>query len=339
QAAATIRSTARARSAASCTASAPRSNRPARASSITSSASRRSCAQPASPATPMRPEASAGAAVSTSEVVVVAGQAREDVDAVGGHRDHMLPLRRELAVLGDHGPAVGQQAGVARALVDHRLDGEGHALLQHKALARAAVVQHLRFLVVDPADAMAAVLAHHAEAFGLGVGLDGMADVAQGGAGLHRADATEHRFAGHLHQAPGHHRRRAGEIHAAGVAVPAVLDDGDVDIDDVAILQDLGLVRDAMADDVVDGNAGGLGLAAVADVGRRALLHIDDVLVADAVELFGAHAGLHVRGDHLQDLGGQVAGDAHLLYLVWGLGSNHGRDYRRSRAPPPKTCP
>src|SRR5690606_38583981 len=232
--------------------------------------------------------ASEGAAASTSEVVVVAGQAREDIHAVGGHRDHVLPLRRKLAVLGHHGPAVGQEPGVAGAFVDHRLDGEGHALLEHHALAGAPVVQDLGLLVVDPADAVAAVLAHHAEALAFGVLLDRVADVAQGRTRLHRADAAEHGFPGHFDQAPGHHRRRAGEVHAAGIAVPAVLDDGDVDVDDVAVLQDLGLVRDAVADDVVDRDAGRLGVAPVADVGRGGLLHVHDVLVADPVELLGA---------------------------------------------------
>src|SRR5690606_8430738 len=110
------------------------------------------------------------------------------------------------------------------ALVDHGLDGESHARLEHQALARPAVVQHLRVLVVDPADAVAAVLAHHRETLGLDVALDGVADVAQGRARLHHADAAEHGLARDLHQPAGHDRRLADVVHAAGVAVPAVLD-------------------------------------------------------------------------------------------------------------------
>src|SRR5690606_19859577 len=246
-------------------------------------------------------------------------------DAVAGHHHRVLPLRRQLAVLGHHGPAVRQQPGVPGALVDHRLDGEGHALLQHHALARAAVVQHLRVVVVDLADAVAAVLAHHAEALGLGVLLDRVADVAQGRARLHRADAAEHRLAGHLHQPLRHHRGRADVVHPAGVAVPAVLDDGDVDVDDVAVLQHLRLAGDAVADHVVDRGADGLGEAAVAHVGRDRALHVDDVVVADAVQFLGGHARLHERGDDLQHLGGQAAGDAHLLDFGRCLQVDHGR--------------
>src|SRR5690606_29373176 len=167
------------------------------------------------------------------------------------------------------------------------------------------------------------------------VGLDRVADIAQGGAGLHRADAAPHRLERGLHQAPGHHRRRAGEVHAAGGAVPAGLDHGHVDIDDVTVLQDLGGTGDAVADHVVDRDAGGLGIAAVADVGGDGALHVDDVVVADAVQFLGAHARLHVRGDHLQHLGGQAAGDAHLLDFFGGLEVHgHGGDYRLFRPRP-----
>ena len=58
-------------------------------------------------------------------------------------------------------------------------------------------------------------------------------------------------------------RRRArtrgvpDEVHAAGIAMEAVADDRDVDIDDVAALQAL-IARDAVAHHVVDRGANGL---------------------------------------------------------------------------------
>src|SRR5438045_3344066 len=51
-----------------------------------------------------------------SQGVVVAGNAGEDLDAVGSDRQGVFPLRGQRAVLGDDGPAVGQQLGVALAL-------------------------------------------------------------------------------------------------------------------------------------------------------------------------------------------------------------------------------
>src|SRR3546814_3499584 len=104
--------------------------------------------------------------------------------------------------------------------------------------------------------------------FRSGVLLDRVADVAQGCARLHRADPAPHRLVRGIDQPPRHHRRLAGVVHAAGVAVPAVLDDGDVDVQDVAVLEHPRFVRDAVADDVVDRDAVGLGVTAVAEIGR-----------------------------------------------------------------------
>ena len=42
------------------------------------------------------------------------------------HEHGVLPLRRQRVILGDDGPAVGQQPHVALARVDHRLDGNRH---------------------------------------------------------------------------------------------------------------------------------------------------------------------------------------------------------------------
>jgi hypothetical protein len=56
------------------------------------------------------------------------------------------------------------------------------------------------------------------------------------------------------------------------------------------------------------------------------LLHVNDVIVADAVKMGGTYPRLHVRGDHLQDLGRQAAGYPHLLDIGRGLdGHVHGR--------------
>src|SRR6185437_9320769 len=105
------------------------------------------------------------------------------------------------------------------------------------ALAPPAVMEYLRFVVVDAADAVPAVLAHHGVTGGLRMLLDRMPDIAERRAGPHLADAPHHRFISGIDQALGQHRRFAHEIHARGVAVPAVLDHGDVAVDDVAFLQ------------------------------------------------------------------------------------------------------
>src|SRR6185312_5572870 len=88
---------------------------------------------------------------------------REDFETVVGDRQRMFPLRRQRMIPGHHSPAVRQLAGLRLAGVDHRLDGEGHALLQFDAGAGLAVVQYLRLVVIDLADAVPAILLDHAE--------------------------------------------------------------------------------------------------------------------------------------------------------------------------------
>ena len=77
--------------------------------------------------------------------------------------------------------------------------------------------------------------------------LDRAADVAEMRAGLHRADAPPHRLVGDFAQPLRLDRRLADVEHAAGVAVKAVLDHGDVDVDDVAGLEPL-VAGNAVAD-------------------------------------------------------------------------------------------
>ena len=134
-----------------------------------------------------------------------------------------------------------------------------------RPVAGLAVVQHLGLLVEFPADAVAAVLPHHRVVLGLDMLLDGVADVAEVAPGRTvRCRCTGIR--GDLADQARPDGRLADEEHLAGVAVVAVLDDGDVDVDDVAVFQRLG-AGDAVADLVVDRGADGLGKAAVVERG------------------------------------------------------------------------
>src|SRR3546814_1263345 len=85
-------------------------------SDLRASASRAACSQAVSSSAPAGVAASKGAASLTSTAGVVARPEREHVHAGPGHGDHVFPLRRQPAVLGNHGPAVGQHLGVALAL-------------------------------------------------------------------------------------------------------------------------------------------------------------------------------------------------------------------------------
>src|SRR5688572_2811650 len=252
-----------------------------------------------------------------------AGRNGEHLAAGRGHQHGVLPLRRQAVVLGHHGPAVGELPDLGLAGVDHRLDGEGHARLQREADAAPAVVEDLRLFVELPADAVPAELAHHAVAVLLGVRLDGVADVAQVRARPHLADALPQAFVGHLAQAARLDRGIADVKHAAGVAMEAVLDHRYVDVDDVPGTQLL-VAGHAVTHHVVDRGADRLGERLVAgrrvvERGRGSLLLAGDEFMAEAVELARRGAGLDVRSDIVENLGGALARNAHFLDVLRGL--------------------
>ncbi len=169
----------------------------------------------------------------------------------------------------------------------------------------------------DPPEPVAAEVAHHREALVLSEGLDRMADVADGGARAHHLDATHHRLVGDVDQLAGLERDAvADREHPAGIAMPAAQDGGDVDVDDVAVLEAL-VARDAVAHHVVDRGADRFREAAIAQRCRYRLAP-DDELVAQPVELAGRDPGHDVRGDEVERLGGQAAG---LVHVGEGLGA------------------
>ena len=75
----------------------------------------------------------------------------------------------------------------------------------------------------------------------LGVFLDYITDVAKGCARFDLVDAFVKTFLGHLYQACCVGGYIAYLYHNAGVPVEAILDNGDVDIDDVAIFEFFGV--------------------------------------------------------------------------------------------------
>src|SRR3546814_20077080 len=100
-----------------------------------------------------------------------------------------------------------------------------------------------------------------------------MADVAQMGAVADLVDAQPHALVGDRGEPPRQDGGLADVVHAAGIAVPAILDDLDVDIEYVAVLEDF-LARGAVAymvfDRGADGGGGGrIARGRVGDSGAR----------------------------------------------------------------------
>ena len=111
-------------------------------------------------------------------LVEPARRSGKDLAAVGGDAKRMLELCRQAAVSGDRGPAVGEDFDVRPAGVDHRLDGEKHALFEPQALAGPAEMQDTGRRVKDLTEPVTAEIADHRKALGLDIGLDRVADIA-----------------------------------------------------------------------------------------------------------------------------------------------------------------
>src|SRR5690606_38856909 len=209
-------------------------------------------------------------------------------------------------------------------LIEHGLDGEDHAFLQLQASAVLAVVQHLGLFMEHLADAVAAIVAHHAVAVGVGMFLDDLADITEVGAGANHGDTLIQALLGNAGQSGDPVGYLANMEHLAGVTVVAILDHSDIDIHRVAILQRL-VVGNTMADHVIERGADGLGEgdatvpAAVVQRRGNGFLFIDDEVVTTLVQLIGGHARLDVFPDHFQHFGGQSAGDAHAGDVFGGL--------------------
>jgi len=119
----------------------------------------------------------------------------------------------------------------------------------------------------------------------------------------------------------------ADVVHATGVTEPAILDDRDIDIDDVAFLQDP-VAGDAVADLLVDGGADRFGEPLVTQGSWNAFLNIHDVVVAQGVQFLGGDAGNDIFCDHVQNLGRETTSDSHFGDLLWrfeGDGHSFGR--------------
>lgn len=236
-----------------------------------------------------------------------------------GDQDRMLILGGQAAIRGFYGPAVTLvQFYVALAGVDHRFDGQAHARFQDFASAGAAVMQNLWVFMEAGADAVTAVLADNGVVVAFGVLLDNRTDISQVYARFDQFNTQVHALLSHLAQTLGMGGDFTDEEHLAGIAVVTILNDGDVYIKDIALLE---FFRswDAVADHLVDRSADRLGEAVVIQRGRNRFLLVDDVVVADAVELFGGDARDDMRLDHLENFGSQTAGDAHFFDFIRGF--------------------
>ena len=89
----------------------------------------------------------------------------------------MLKVRTRLTVLGAAGPSVSFLKDIFAAHVDHRLDGDGHAVLDERPSTAAAIVGNLRVLVQLLAYTVTDKLPDNSITSLLAIGLYGIANI------------------------------------------------------------------------------------------------------------------------------------------------------------------
>lgn len=238
-------------------------------------------------------------------------------------------------ILGHDRPAIGQFPDVGFAGIDHGFDREDHAFLKLKPTTRFAIVQDLRIFMEVLSDAVATEFSNNRIPVFVGMSLYGMTDITQGGTGSDDVNAFPQAFERDFAEALGKGGDIADREHAAGVAVPPFLGDHrDVQIDDIAFLE-LFVTGDAMTDLVINRRADGLGVGGIA----RGLvvqwrgdcaLHIDHVIVTEAVQFARGDPGFNKRRHIINDFGCETAGGSHFLNLFGSLeGDAHRNEVPR----------
>ena len=109
-------------------------------------------------------------------------------------------------------------------------------------------MEDARRIVENLTDSMAAIVTHHGIALRLGVALDGVAEITERGTWLDHVDSLPKGIEGGFAQIKLLGNRLVRKIHPAAVAIPAIEDDRDVDVQDVTPRQP-GIARNAVADD------------------------------------------------------------------------------------------
>src|SRR5579883_820692 len=197
----------------------------------------------------------------------------EDLGAGCRYPHRMLELRRKRTVPGDCRPAVGQHFHIGFSEINHRLNGEDHPRFEDGTLPWGAIVKYVGLVVENETDAVTAEVPDDAAALGLRISLYRGPDISHRRSRLNRSDAAHHGFVRDVHEALRFSGNAPGGVHTACVAMPAVEDKGDIDIQDVA-LNENPRPGNAVTDHMIEGYAAGFWVAAIVQRGGHgAVVH------------------------------------------------------------------
>ena len=150
----------------------------------------------------------------------------------------MFELGRQLVVLGDNRPVIGEQFYRCFAGIDHGFDGECHAGLEHNTGAGPSVVQDLGFVMKDCANAVAAILSNHRKAIALCMDLNHVAYITQMRAGFDLSDTFIQALLGDLDESFCQNTALTNDKCFAGIAMIGVFQQRHINVDDIAVFKD-----------------------------------------------------------------------------------------------------
>ena len=249
-----------------------------------------------------------------SWAVVTLGQ---DFGTVFGHHHGVFELCRRVSVFGADRPTIGfVTACITRSGIDHRFNGKAHAGEQSIDAALAVGKVGDRWIQVELfSQPVTDVFTHDGEATPMGFGHDGFADPRDGASGRERFDRHVHAIEGTLGDGFLFLRDFTDQEGFTLVAVPAVDDGGDINVDDVAVLQFL-FVGDAVADDFIDAGAAALGVILIAQ-GCRFVAVVGGPLGNHVIDALCRDSRADVGPDVIHQTGVDASGASHRVLLTF----------------------
>src|SRR5262249_34524271 len=161
---------------------------------------------------------------------------RQDLVTRLGHEDCVLKLCGACAVFGDRRPAVRPHVVFDGPKGEHRLDGESHSGNHLQRCRRIVVMRDDQSRVERAANSVPGEVANDAVMKTLRIRLDHSADDIEAPAGGDSPDASHHRLMSTFDKQPGLCIDGTGEKGGIRVAVYAIDVCGDIDVDDVTVI-------------------------------------------------------------------------------------------------------
>ena len=165
----------------------------------------------------------------------------------------MFKLCRQAFVTGHSGPAIGENFGFIASGVNHWLNGKNHAGFEPHTLASLTIMQNGWRTVKCLAKPMSGKITHHGKPLAFGKRLNGMANITKPVARACSGDAAHQAFIGDLSQACGFDRWCANIKHAGCIAIPAIQNNRNINIQNITIAQCL-VAGDAVTDNMIQRN-------------------------------------------------------------------------------------